>query len=297
VIIGQWEVKKMDIAVLADIHGNYIALQKCVEYIKERGIETLYFLGDYIGELAYPQRTMELLYELRERFDCRFIRGNKEDYWLNAEMYGCNKWKDGDSTTGMMKYAFESLTDEDLDFFRELPIAQSIENQGLPEMVICHGSPVNVKQTMKPELEATYQVMEETQEPLILCGHTHRQGKIQHAGKTVLNPGAVGMPLESEGKSQFLILHGEDGQWQEEFVSLEYDVERVITDMEEAGLDKQAPFWNRVTKYVLRRGTVSQGMVLGKAMELCRQENGECNWPEIPEECWRRACEEMLVGE
>ena len=52
----------MNIAVLSDIHGNYVALQKCIYYVTKIGIDTFIFLGDYVGELAYPQKIMDLLY-------------------------------------------------------------------------------------------------------------------------------------------------------------------------------------------------------------------------------------------
>ena len=34
----------MNIAVLSDIHGNYIALQKCLEYAIAKGIEAFIFI-------------------------------------------------------------------------------------------------------------------------------------------------------------------------------------------------------------------------------------------------------------
>lgn len=72
----------MDIAVLADVHGNYIALERCLEFALSHNIRTFFFLGDYIGELAYPERTMQILYDVNDRYKCYFIKGNKEDYWL-----------------------------------------------------------------------------------------------------------------------------------------------------------------------------------------------------------------------
>ena len=68
----------MKIAVLSDIHGNYIALQKCVDYALSRGIDTFIFLGDYVGELAYPQKTMEIIYFLKEKYNCFFIKAIKK---------------------------------------------------------------------------------------------------------------------------------------------------------------------------------------------------------------------------
>lgn len=46
----------MKIVVLSDIHGNYVALQTCINFALNAGIETVIFLGDYVGELAYPQK-------------------------------------------------------------------------------------------------------------------------------------------------------------------------------------------------------------------------------------------------
>lgn len=79
---------KMRIAVLSDIHGNYIALQECIDYALNRGIDTFILLGDYVGELAYPQKTMEILYSLKQKYNCFFIKGNKEDYWMNYNLRG-----------------------------------------------------------------------------------------------------------------------------------------------------------------------------------------------------------------
>ena len=76
----------MKIAVLSDIHGNHFALEKCIEEIKNRQIDKLIFLGDYLGELAYPQKTMNIINTLRQCYECYFVRGNKEDYWIEYEL-------------------------------------------------------------------------------------------------------------------------------------------------------------------------------------------------------------------
>ena len=73
----------MRVAVLSDIHGNYIALESCIEEIQRRNIDKIIFLGDYVGELAYPQRTMALIRSIEKNYECYFVRGNKEDYWIH----------------------------------------------------------------------------------------------------------------------------------------------------------------------------------------------------------------------
>ena len=95
----------MRLAAFGDIHSNHIALETCIEAARKRGAEEFLFLGDYLGELAYPERTLEHLDQIRKELPCVFIRGNKENYWINHQK-GLNPdwiWEDGSSSTGILK--------------------------------------------------------------------------------------------------------------------------------------------------------------------------------------------------
>ena len=284
----------MKIAVLSDIHGNYIALQKCVDYALSKAVDTFIFLGDYVGELAYPQKTMEIIYSLKEKYNCFFVKGNKEDYWINYQAAGEKGWNECDSTTGSLFYTYHNLTRKDLDFFSSLSHKAELEFEGLPPITICHGSPQRVNEKLLPNDDKTIAIMEENATKYILCGHSHIQGKIEHNGKVVLNAGAVGVSLYGNGKAQFLILESVQQEWKYEFVSLEYDVENVIENLHVSGLTQKVPAWCKVSEHLLRTGEISHGTVLAKAMELCRSELGECNWPNVPEKYWELAVREMI---
>ena len=284
----------MKIAVLSDVHGNYIALQKCIDYAVDKGVETFIFLGDYVGELAYPQKTMEIIYSLKEKYSYFFVKGNKEDYWLDYQANGEQGWNECDSTTGSLYYTYYNLTQKDLEFFKSLSHTAELEIDGFPSITICHGSPQKVNEKLLPNNEKTLAIMEENSSAYILCGHSHVQGKIEHNGKLVLNAGAVGVSLHGDGKAQFLILEGSEQKWDYKFISLEYDVEKVIEDLYISGLMQKAPAWCKVSANLLRTGETSHGTVLAKAMELCRNELGECNWPNVPEKYWDLAVKEMI---
>lgn len=284
----------MKIAVLSDIHGNYIALQKCIDYAFDEGIDTFVFLGDYVGELAYPQKTMEIIFSLKEKCNCFFVKGNKEDYWLDYQANGEKGWNECDSTTGSLYYTYYNLTQKDLEFFKSLSHTAELEFDRFPIITICHGSPQKVNEKLLPNNEKTLAMMEENTASYILCGHSHVQGEIEHKGKRVLNAGAVGVSLHGDGKAQFMILEGSEQKWNYEFISLEYDVEKVIEDLHISGLMQKAPAWCKVSEHLLRTGEISHGTVLAKAMELCRNELGECNWPNVPEKYWDLAVSEMI---
>lgn len=284
----------MDIAVLSDIHGNYVALEKCINYAWEQKINTFLFLGDYLGELPYPQKTMNMIYTLSEQHVCHFVKGNKENYWLYYRANGEKGWKEQDSTTGSLVYTYKNLTEKDMDFFKSLPMKKNVQIQDFPAITICHGSPEKVNEKMLPDDENTQGIIERNEANLILCGHTHIQRVIAHQGKKVFNPGSVGVSLHSGGKAQFMILHGKDGEWSEEFISLDYDTSKVISELQISGLSDAAPYWCRVTEHLLQTGEISHGAVLNKAMQYCREALGECNWPDIPEVYWERAVEKMI---
>lgn len=89
----------------------------------------LYFLGDYLGEFPYPQRTLEILYELKQNASCIFIRGNKEDYWLNRRKDQNCDWKSGNRSVMAMIYNYNSLNAKDLDFLKR---CRSAKASGLP---------------------------------------------------------------------------------------------------------------------------------------------------------------------
>lgn len=283
----------MKIAVLSDIHGNYIALDKCINYALSRNIETFIFLGDYVGELAYPEKTMQRIYDLSTKYECYFIKGNKEEYWIDYKNSGI-KWKDNDSTTGSLLYTYNHLSDRDIKFFEGLSISQNITWGNSPYIAICHGSPYKANQKLLPKNDRTFEIMGEINTSIILCGHTHIQSKIEYKGKMILNAGAVGVPLHSNGKTQFMILHNNENKWKEEFVSLDYDVEKVIEELHTSGIDKHAPYWCIVTENLLRNGKISHGTVLAKAMSLCKDEIGNCTWPNVPEKYWEKAIAEIM---
>lgn len=163
------------IAVLSDIHGNYIAFQECVNYALSKNIDIFILLGDYVGELPYPQRTMKLIYEMISKYKCYLIRGNKENYWIDYKNQSVKNWELGNSTTGSLLYTYKNLTENDIKFFDELSFTDEVVLNDYDPITICHGSPDNVNEKMLPDNDKTSEIIEKCKYKYILCGHTHLQ--------------------------------------------------------------------------------------------------------------------------
>lgn len=148
----------MEIAVFSDIHGNYVAFERCLEYVSSRNIHTFIFLGDYLGEFSYPQKTMEMIYALKEKNTCFFVKGNKEDYWINRRYDDNCEWKDGNLTVGALQYCYDNQTERDIDFFQSLSISQEIKFDNSSAILACHGSPNRNNEKMLPDNDKTNQM-------------------------------------------------------------------------------------------------------------------------------------------
>lgn len=289
----------MKIAIMSDIHSNYRAFKLCYERAVEEGVTEFVFLGDYLGEMAYPERTLEILYEIRKKYKCTFLRGNKEEYWLAHRKNSGEIWKAGSTTSGMLAYTYERLTEEDLDFFESMPFVKMLDYEGYPKIILCHGSPYKVNESLRIEHgyvdEVLVKVAREIDSKMILCGHFHIQTEYERQGITVINPGAVGVALYGHQTAQFMMLKGEDGVWEKEFISIPYDVEAVIGEMDEERLYEQAPGFYRMTCDLLRVGEHSIAERLRAVAAATREELGIMDYREIPEEFWDRKLTEIGI--
>ncbi len=284
----------MKIAVMADIHSNIEAFRICYKEAERHGVTEYIFLGDYLGDMANPQETLQLLYEIKNKYPCIFIRGNKEEYWINHRKNMEELWKTGSTTTGMLEYNYARLSEENIDFFESMDISKEMHYDGLPEFIICHGSPYKVNQSMRPDYEYIDQLTETIETNMVICGHFHIQMEYERKGKLVLNPGAVGVPLHSDGKTQFMILDGEEGFWKHEFVSLSYDRTATIKSMDEERLYIKAPGWYEITKHLLLTGETSHAAVVREVMQKYYEETGIYTLDDIPEAYWKREIEHIV---
>ena len=276
----------MRIAVLSDIHGNYHALRACVSHAIGHGATTFWFLGDYVGEFPKPQRVMTYLYNLQKKYDCVFLRGNKEDYYIDGKFNPDCDWLKGNQTTGALKYTLAHLTAKDLSFFRDLPISTTIHTPGMPDILLCHGSAENNKQKLLPDDSQTEEIVQSYPEPYIICGHTHKQGIIKADEQMVLNAGSVGVPLGCKHSAQYMLLETVDGRWQPTFVSLPLDVDIIEKEMTCSDILAYAPAWCSVVIQVLRTGKYSQGTVLNEAMKMDQYQSP---YHSVPDACWEKA--------
>jgi predicted phosphodiesterase len=181
----------MRIAVIADIHGNVLALDAVLNDLESRGkVDLIVNLGDCVSGPLWPRETMERL----EQLGAVTVRGNHD------RRVACDPLEEmGPSDS----FAHGWLTQAQFDWLAGLPlqleVAPSVlafharpnhDERYLTESIadgrLVRGSTTSIVRRLEG-LDAAYR--------LLLYGHSHRPDLLQLPdGRIVFNPGSVGCP-------------------------------------------------------------------------------------------------------
>lgn len=228
------------IAVFSDIHSNYHAFKACYDDALEHGADSFIFLGDYISDLAEPQKTMDLLYEIQSRYSTICLRGNREKYMLDCEN-GASKFSLG-SKSGSLLFTYNHLRKKDLDFFQKLKISDTIEIDGI-QIEIAHAAMDDDRYYFDSNDGHTSKIIQQMKCQYLLTGHSHKQYVHRSFGKTIINPGSVGIPQDGTLSPKYALLTISNGELSFDLRKVSYCLENVIHAQFASGLVNYAKYW------------------------------------------------------
>ena len=289
----------MKLAVISDIHSNFMALENALCMIDKLKPDGIIFLGDYLTDFPYPQRTLWLLDECRATFPCWFVRGNREDYMLRHRENPDDGWRHS-SSSGSLLYTFENLAPCDLDRFQAMPAHidiypdRELGFDGVPPLTACHGSPRATKEWImnRPALIDHY--LSEVEGKVLLCGHTHRAGVAEGHGKRLIFCPSVGLPHDVNPGAKFLMLEPRGGIWRYRTYVVDYDKRRMEREFYRSGLAEKSGVW---AKCIIRdmyeeRDNAARCVALAWRIAASERFDGSSV---LPEEYWERAAKELRL--
>ena len=186
--------------MLADVHGNAVALAAVLAELEREQPDAVVHCGDLTwGPL--PAETVDLLAgrgvlfvrgnadravtELAERLRIRAPRRQPRERWM-VEQH--------DAPLRALLAAF--------------PATVELEVDGLGDVLFCHGSPRSDEELVTVETpEARLaEALAGTSAGIIATAHTHVRYERQVLGRTLFNPGSVGMPYEGAPGAYWALL-------------------------------------------------------------------------------------------
>ncbi len=179
----------MRIGLIADIHGNCIALDAVLAALARDGVDDVICLGD-VAALG-PQPT-EVIARLRA-LNCPVVMGNTDAWLLDPPSEG------GDERDRPMfalaQWCAAQLTDDDRVYVRAFPpmLERALADE---QRLLCfHGSPhsfddVIIATTPDDDLHRMFNGCDAA---IMAGGHTHRAMLRRYGDARVINPGSVGL--------------------------------------------------------------------------------------------------------
>lgn len=218
------------LAVLADIHGNSLALEAVLRDVRKRGLSRLVNLGDTFYGPLDPVGTWEIIKDS----GMVSILGNQDRILLE----GGTEWEE----VPAFQAALKALGEDGMAWLRSLPATATIDT----DILLCHGSPkddmaylledistglpamrpcADIENDIRPEVEGC---------SLVVAGHSHHPGLVNCGDMTIVNPGSVGLPAYDDDApphimasgsphAKYAVLTRTQAGWGAEFVSVEYD--------------------------------------------------------------------------
>jgi diadenosine tetraphosphatase ApaH/serine/threonine PP2A family protein phosphatase len=193
----------MRIALLADIHANYRALEACLEHAGQAGADRLVFLGDFVGYGPEPQEVLNRVMAATER-GALAVAGNHDQ--------AVGEWRESmtpDAETALA-WTRGQLDGASRDFLATLPM----RFEDGPRLYV-HASP----QTYPPwtylnDGPAARRALEASRAQVVFCGHTHHAALhgITATGQLVSFQPIPSVPIPLPGHRRWLNVVGAVGQ-------------------------------------------------------------------------------------
>src|SRR5512141_391937 len=126
----------MRIALISDIHANFVALETVLADIEREHIDQIVCLGDVTADGPQPVETIRRIKEL----GCPVVRGNTDEWFFVPQTYDPTSEKER-KLMALLEWAMQKFSPDDIAFMRTfLPRVQVALDDG--NMLLCfHGSP------------------------------------------------------------------------------------------------------------------------------------------------------------
>ena len=177
----------MRIGLIADIHGNLIALETVLAELAREPLDQLVCLGDVAALGPQPGEALARLRALQ----CPVVMGNT-DAWLLAPPSA----PEGDQLDrAITQWTIAQLTDDDRAHIASFPPTIELALSDGQTLLCFHGSPRSYDDVIVPTTpnDELREMLGDMQATILAGGHTHLQMVRRYGDAHIVNVGSVGL--------------------------------------------------------------------------------------------------------
>lgn len=213
----------MKVAAISDIHGNLYALMKVLEDLDSEKIDMTICLGDLTGYGPHPNEVVALI--KRREIPC--LKGNYDASVVDG---GFTFIRDTTINSFALPWAVEEVRASNKYYLSTLPTSLDYDFNGV-KFKFVHGSPNAINEYLFVDKENTKDIMNNIEEDVLVCAHTHIPSYEKFNNKTFINVGSVGKPKIGRPNATYCIIDIDDNKnVTVKFRELEYEFKRIIKD-------------------------------------------------------------------
>jgi predicted phosphodiesterase len=185
----------MRIGLIADIHGNLLALETVLAELRYEHVDRIVCLGDIAALGPQPGKCLARIRNL----GCASVLGNTDEWLLTGAPAGTSQ-----PVAELTAWAAARLTAADRTFLSGLPLSAELPLRDGGTLLIFHGSPrsnedIIAATTADTKVRAMFH---SGTADVMAGGHTHIQLLRSYRGGRIVNPGSVGLPGVGPGGPQ-----------------------------------------------------------------------------------------------
>lgn len=181
----------MRVGLIADIHGNLVALDTVLSELEREQIDRLVCLGDVAALGPQPS---EIVSRLRDT-GCSSVLGNTDAWLLDSPPANLTSPSES-AMSEIALWCANKLSESDLAYLRACPLTMPIDFGDSVEMLCFHGSPRSFDEVISATTpgEVLSDMLSGHRASVFAGGYTHVQLFRRHGYAYIVNPGSVGLP-------------------------------------------------------------------------------------------------------
>jgi len=230
----------MKIAILSDVHANYLALQAVAADVDAWQPDLVYVAGDLVNRGPRPLECLELVQARQHSHGWQIILGNHEEYVMYQDRPDAPRSGPAAAVHQASYWTYQRLG-EQVNALRSLPFASRIQGPDGGTVCVTHASLLGTRDGVYHKT-SDEELAKKIGDPpaLFLVGHTHIP-LIRHLnGTLVVNAGSAGLPFDRDHRPSYARLSWVRGAWQAEIQRVAYDYIAAERDFVTSGYLDQA---------------------------------------------------------
>lgn len=222
---------RLRIAVLSDIHSNFIAFEAVLRDVEQMAPDAIVYLGDAVLKGPQPKECIDRLRDLHPE---AIVRGNYDHMFTRFPPEG---WQPLDAKSALIAEDFayhqDQLPEADQAWLANLPTAETMTVEGM-HIDMFHAAPDSLYTVVWPWApnETLMALFQDERTEVVLFGHVHH-GFIRHAeGRLIVNAGSIGLPFDGDPRACYAIVDMEKGSAAAQLRRVPYNIDQAIQKAE-----------------------------------------------------------------